>query len=68
MCHVDMCCRAGIVVMDVRWRRLCMYVLRKEIYLFLIGQGCEECDGKILFRAAGVRCCCAPYLVIVSSS
>ena len=24
MCQVDICCRGDIVVMDVRWRRLCV--------------------------------------------
>ena len=29
MCRVCGCCRGGIVVMNVIWRRLCKYDLRK---------------------------------------
>ena len=30
------------MVMDVIWRQLCKYDLRKGVYLFRVGQVCDE--------------------------
>ena len=39
MCCVGECYKGGIMVMDVIWHRLCA---SKGIYLFRVGQGCDE--------------------------
>ena len=43
MCRVCEFYRGGIEVMDVIWRRLCVNMTRgRVIYLFCVGQGCDE--------------------------
>ena len=48
VCRVCGCYRGGIVVMDVFWRRICVSMIwGREIYLFWVGQGCDEWFGEV---------------------
>ena len=60
----------GIVVMDMIWRRLCKYDLRKGDLFVLseFGMGATSEAEKYLFRAANVWWRCAQYFVIASYS
>ena len=52
VCHVCECYRGGIMVMDVIWRRLCVTMIwGRVIYLFWVGQGCDEWGGEVSLQS-----------------
>ena len=60
------CYRGGIVVVDVIWRRLYKYELRKGDFCSELGKGATSEAGKYLFRADNVWWRCAQYFIIDS--
>ena len=52
VCRVCGCYRGVIVVMDVFWRRLCVSMIwGREIWLFWVGQGCDEWGGEVSLQS-----------------
>ena len=61
VCRVCGCCRGGIVVMDVIWRRLCVSMIwGREICLFWVGQGCDNWGREVSSELLMCGCCCSP--------
>ena len=61
------CCRGGLVVMDVIWRRLCVSMIGgREIWVW---QGCDECGDEVslqscqcVMEVCAVFCYCLLWL------
>ena len=52
VCRVCECSRGGLVVMDVSWRRLCVCMIwGRVIYLFWVGQGCDEWGWEVSLQS-----------------